>query len=138
MTCFLLNAAALEDLVQRIAVAVVHELRGSATAEIVPASEPVISVGPLTIDTARHEVRLNGTLLDLKPQEFALLAIMAKRPGQVFTREQLLDLAWPSDAGLDVTDRNVDVQVCKLRRHLGRDVRIRTVPKVGYKVEDPA
>ncbi len=87
----------------------------------------------LEMDPLRREVRVGERNLDLRAQEFDLLLTLAQQPGRVFTREQLLQLAW----GFDYygQTRTVDVHVAHLRRKLeGGKVRIETVPGVGYKL----
>jgi DNA-binding response OmpR family regulator len=95
--------------------------------------EKPISLGDLTIDPARREIRLEDRTLDLRTQEFDLLLTLAKQPGRVFTREQLLQQAW----GFDYygQTRTVDVHVAHLRKKLnGSSVKIETVTGVGYKL----
>lgn len=87
----------------------------------------------------RLQILIQGTPLDLTPTEFRLLATLLRRPGQVFSRAQLLDLANPE--GLDVTDRAIDSHIKNLRRKLARfypeaDV-IQSVYGVGYRVDLP-
>ncbi len=102
----------------------------------VPKGEPgtaPIRAGELEIDALRREVRLSGGLVELRAQEFDLLLTLASQPGRVFTREQLLQMAW----GFDFygQTRTVDVHVAHLRRKLqGGTVRIDTVAGVGYKL----
>jgi two-component system response regulator BaeR len=71
---------------------------------------------PIEIDQAARRITVQGKPLDLTPSEFALLAALAARPGQVFSRAQLLDLAFRDN--LDVTDRAVDSHVKNLRRKI--------------------
>ncbi len=92
-----------------------------------------IRAGDLEIDPLRREAQLAGRSLELRAQEFDLLATLARQPGRVFTREQLLHMAW----GFDFygQTRTVDVHVAHLRRKLeGGSVRIETVPGIGYKL----
>ena len=89
--------------------------------------------GDLTIDPVTREVRLASRALDLRAQEFDLLLTLAEQPGRVFTREQLLQLAW----GFDFygQTRTVDVHIAHLRKKLeGGSVKIETVTGVGYKL----
>jgi DNA-binding response OmpR family regulator len=89
--------------------------------------------GDLTIDSASREVRLAARTLDLRAQEFDLLLTLAESPGRVFSREQLLQLAW----GFDYygQTRTVDVHIAHLRKKLeGGNVKIETVTGVGYKL----
>ncbi len=89
--------------------------------------------GELTIIPEAREVRIASRTLDLRTQEFDLLLTLAEQPGRVFTREQLLQLAW----GFDFygQTRTVDVHIAHLRKKLeGGSVKIETVTGVGYKL----
>jgi two-component system alkaline phosphatase synthesis response regulator PhoP len=95
--------------------------------------ETLISLGDLVIDHIRREVRLAARTLDLRTQEFDLLVTLAKQPGRVFSREQLLQQAW----GFDFfgQTRTVDVHIAHLRKKMsGGSVEIETVTGVGYKL----
>jgi two-component system response regulator BaeR len=70
----------------------------------------------MRIDEAARRIAIHGKALDLTPTEFAILAAMARRPGQVFSRAQLLDAARSDNA--DVTDRAIDSHVKNLRRKI--------------------
>lgn len=99
------------------------------------AGEP-LAFGPLRIDPARHEVEVAGRAIELTPTEFRLLLALARAPGQVFTRQQLLDRAF--DEAFEGFERNVDVHVMNLRRKLALPndgPAIRTVYGVGYRFE---
>ncbi len=92
-----------------------------------------IHLDNLIIDPASREVRDGSRTLDLRTQEFDLLFTLAGQPGRVFTREQLLQLAW----GFDFygQTRTVDVHIAHLRKKLeGSAVKIETVTGVGYKL----
>jgi DNA-binding response OmpR family regulator len=106
--------------------------RVERAAALVTAGPAELSVGPLHIDRARRQVRLDGTLVHLTPTEFDLLACLAAEPGTVLTRERLLADVWdwPDAAGT----RTVDSHVRSLRGKLGADV-VRTVHGVGYALE---
>jgi DNA-binding response OmpR family regulator len=101
-----------------------------------PLKDPVLRVGPLTIDPVRHEVTSDGQNISCTPGEFRLLATMAAQPDRVFTREQLL----ASMHGFDryITDRTIDMHVLNLRRKIERaprePVHLLTVYGVGYKL----
>jgi two-component system, OmpR family, phosphate regulon response regulator PhoB len=98
-------------------------------------TEEPVSIGPLKIDPRRHEVRLNGTMIDLSPKEFSLLHFLASHPGQVFSRTALLDRVWGKDAF--VSERTVDVHIRWIRSKIEKDDAdpslILTVRGVGYK-----
>jgi two-component system response regulator BaeR len=72
----------------------------------------------LHIDAAAHRITVHGKPLDLTPSEYGILAALARRPGQVFSRARLLDLAREGNANLDVTERAIDSHVKNLRRKL--------------------
>jgi DNA-binding response OmpR family regulator len=89
--------------------------------------------GDLTIDPISREVNVAARPLDLRTQEFDLLLTLAEQPGRVFSREQLLQLAW----GFDFygQTRTVDVHIAHLRKKIeGSTVKIETVTGVGYKL----
>ena len=93
---------------------------------------------PLRIDPGRREVHVHDDLIELTPTEFDLLYFMARRPGRVFTREELLDHVWGYDhAGYA---RTIDSHIARVRRKVAeadgpRDV-IQTVFRVGYRYRD--
>jgi DNA-binding response OmpR family regulator len=98
-----------------------------------PQEEAVLRVGDLVVDVSRREVRCKGALIELRTQEFEVLLVFVRRPGQVFSREKLLELAWGYDY-LGQT-RTVDMHVAQLRRKLSAStVKIDTVTGVGYKL----
>jgi DNA-binding response OmpR family regulator len=123
----------LTAIARRIGDEVANALRADETVSIEGAEAPA-SIGNMRIDRERHEVQIAGETIRLKPREFALLQVLARRPGRVFRRHELLAAAWLDD-GLLVNDRTVDVHVARLRRLLG-DRRIRTASGIGYALED--
>ncbi|WP_026962671.1 response regulator [Alicyclobacillus herbarius] len=78
-----------------------------------------LTLGDVEIDLALYEVRRGGELIPLTHREFELLAVLAARPGVVFTRDQLLSEVWGSDYAGD--ERTVDVTVRRLREKLEQD-----------------
>jgi two-component system phosphate regulon response regulator PhoB len=95
----------------------------------------VLKVQDLTIDPSRREILIEGKPVQLTFTEFNILHILAKRPGLVFTRYQIVDAIRGSD--YLVTDRAVDVQIVSLRKKLGRyGEYIETVRGVGYRFKD--
>ena len=80
-------------------------------------------------------MKLDGEVIHLTPTEFDLLALLAVRPGTVFSREQLLAEVWGWRDGSG--QRTVDSHVRGLRRKLGADL-VRTVHGVGYALQEPA
>ncbi len=94
-----------------------------------------IKAGDITIDAGRHEVKAAGIRIDLTPTEFQLLTVLARRPGWVFSRNQLMDEVRGGE--VITTDRAVDVQVVGLRKKLGDyGTYIETVRGVGYKYRE--
>jgi len=95
-----------------------------------------VTLAGLTIDRARHRVRLNESLLELTPSEFRLLDTLIRQPGRVFERADLIDSALGADTM--VQDRTIDVHIRSLRKKLGdsADV-IQTVRGVGYRFAEP-
>ncbi len=92
-----------------------------------------LSLGEIRLVPERMEATVSGTKIDLTAGEFKMLQVMMRRPGIVFTRNQLLDLV--RGAQHAVTDRAVDVQIVGLRRKLGAaGRRIETVRGAGYRV----
>jgi two-component system response regulator MtrA len=99
----------------------------------------VLELGDVTIDVAGHVVSRNGTPISLTPLEFDLLAALARKPGQVFTREQLLEQVWGYRHAADT--RLVNVHVQRLRAKVEVDPEhpqlVVTVRGVGYKAGSP-
>ena len=94
----------------------------------------ILKAGPLTIDPARREAKLNSQLLELRTKEFDLLQAFVENKGLALSREKLLNLAWGFDFYGET--RTVDVHVAHLREHLGSSdqINIETVWGVGYKM----
>ncbi len=92
---------------------------------------PVIEHGPLHLDPATHEVRLNGTAVKLSGREFALLHALLQVPGVPLSRSQLEDrlYGWEEEIGSNA----VEVHIHALRRKIGSEL-IRNVRGVGYMV----
>jgi DNA-binding response OmpR family regulator len=95
----------------------------------------VLEKGDLIIDSARYKVMVGGEEIQLTTTEFKLLEYMARRPGVVLSRYQILDAVSGDDTV--VCDRTVDAHVKSLRRKLGRarDY-IETVRGVGYRFKE--
>jgi len=99
----------------------------------------VIQRGPLVLDLDRLEAHLEGRPLPLTRREFDLLAFLARRPGRVYTREELLEAVWGEYLG---TPRTVDQHILQLREKLGEDPKaprfLETVRGVGYRFREEA
>ncbi len=89
----------------------------------------------LTIDVARHEVRVDDEMVSLTATEFKILHQLAAHPGRAFTREQLLNRVL--GMGVVVVDRNIDVHIRSVRKKLGDAAQlIQTIRSVGYRILD--
>ena len=93
-----------------------------------------ITVGTVEINLNEHQVTRDGQEVSLKPLEYDLLVLLAKNKNMAFTREQLLNQVWGSDY-LGET-RTVDVHIGQLRKKLELFDVIKTIPKIGYRLED--
>jgi two-component system response regulator RegX3 len=96
-----------------------------------------LQAGPVVIDTERHEVRVNGSVVDLPPKEFALLEVLVRRVGKLMTRDALISQVWGEDYYGDT--RTLDVHIKRLRAKVEEDPRsprhLRTVRGLGYRFE---
>lgn len=101
--------------------------------------EDIRRIGDLTISVSAHSVKRGDQLLPLTPLEFELLLALAKRPAQVFTREELLDEVWGYRNAADT--RLVNVHVQRLRAKVEKDPEnpeiIITVRGIGYRAGEP-
>ncbi len=106
-------------------------------ARLEPDQPKLIRAGKLEVDLERHEVRQGASRVQLRPKEFDLLALLARHPGRVFQRSELLDLVWGYD--FPGYTRTVDVHVQQVREKLAAarisDPSIQTVWGVGYRLE---
>jgi len=104
-------------------------LRRAGSGDVAPAA--------LLLDEAARSVRIHGRALDLTPSEYAILAALARRPGQVLSRAQLLDAARADN--LDATDRAIDSHVKNLRRKIDAAAPglepIRSIYGLGYRYD---
>lgn len=91
-----------------------------------------VDMGGIKIDRERYLIIQDGNEINLPKKEFELLALLASKPGKVFTRDVILDKVWGGD--VVVGDRTIDVHIRKLREKLGEDF-IKTVKGIGYKFE---
>ncbi len=105
--------------------------------ELVAREPRLVRAGKLEVDIERHEVRHGNERVQLRPKEFDLLALLARHPGRVFQRSELLDLVWGYD--FPGYTRTVDVHVQQVREKLAAakitDPSIQTVWGVGYRLE---
>ena len=94
----------------------------------------IIQVKDLEIHLSEHKVTRNGQTISLKPMEYDLLVLLAKNKNVAFTREQMLNEVWGSNY-LGET-RTIDVHIGQLRRKLDLSDVIKTIPKIGYRLEE--
>ena len=90
----------------------------------------------ITLDLAQHKATRDGDPIELSSTEFRLLRALMSRPGRVFSRAQLIDLAWGT--GIFLEDRTVDVCVRRIRTSLNKNNKpdlIRTVRGTGYSID---
>jgi two-component system alkaline phosphatase synthesis response regulator PhoP len=122
------------ELVARVR-AVLRRTEGSAAA----AEPDRIAVGDLLLDVPRMRVEVAGAPADLTPTEFTLLATMARQPGRIFTRSQLLDAV--HGVAFESYERAIDTHIKNVRRKIEPNPRepryVQTVYGVGYRVAEP-
>jgi two-component system, OmpR family, alkaline phosphatase synthesis response regulator PhoP len=95
----------------------------------------MVSIHGITVNPTRHEVLLNERPIELTATEFRILNFMARRPGWVFSRDQIISAIRGDD--YPVTERSVDVQIAGLRKKLGSSGNwIETVRGVGYRIKE--
>lgn len=92
----------------------------------------LVHAGAIVLDLARREARMQGTVSRLTDSEFRLLHQLARRVGEVISREQLLAAVWGYD--FDPRSNVVDVAIRRLRKKLGPGAPIETVRNVGYRL----
>ncbi|MFN4182333.1 MAG: response regulator transcription factor [bacterium] len=91
----------------------------------------IMRFGPLEIDQRAYQCSLDGKAVSLTATEFRILSYLARRAGDVITREQLLEYLWEGDKA--VYDRTIDFHIARLRAKLAPYSFIQTVRGVGYK-----
>ena len=100
-----------------------------------PDEETLVCAGDLRVDPVRHEAMVGSRRVDLTATEFAVLHLLARRPGWVYTRNQIIEKIKGTD--YPVTERSVDVHIVGLRKKLGdAGERIETVRGVGYRFRE--
>ena len=110
-------------------------LRRSGHRPVVGEALSEVTVGDLSVDRDRHEVKLRGEVVQLPLKEFELLAVLVENAGIVVTRQGLIDKVWGYDYVGDT--KTLDVHIKRLRSRIetdpARPTRITTVRGVGYK-----
>ena len=97
---------------------------------------PLLKAGPIELDETTRRVAVSGKSVDLSQREFSILECLLRRPGQVLSRDQLLDYAWPY--GVALTPNTVEAYIHLLREKLGSDgaLHVETVRGVGYRLRE--
>jgi DNA-binding response OmpR family regulator len=95
-----------------------------------------LKAGPIELDETTRRVTVSGKPVDLSQREFSILECLLRRPGQVLSRDQLLDYAWPY--GVALTPNTVEAYIHLLREKLGDDAatHVETVRGVGYRLRE--
>ncbi|MCH5266668.1 MAG: response regulator transcription factor [Lachnospiraceae bacterium] len=95
--------------------------------------EVCFQLGEVEVNLDRRSVKRDGEEVDLTPREFALLEVLVENRNIALSRDKLLELAWGYD--YEGETKTVDVHIQRLRKKLGWEKYIRTVMKVGYRLE---
>ena len=94
-----------------------------------------LASGPIALDEGKRRVTVDGRTVDLSQREFSILECLLRRPGQVLSRDQLLDYAWPY--GVALTPNTVEAYIHLLRDKLGPAAEwVETVRGVGYRLRE--
>ena len=96
-------------------------------------NDTIVTIGDVKIDMKQHIVERAGEIINLTPQEFRLFEVLIHNKNLALSREQLLNLAWDYD--YEGESKTVDVHIRKLRQKLGLEEYIKTVSKIGYRLE---
>jgi DNA-binding response OmpR family regulator len=124
---FLVDPFGLDELAARLRIAVRPERAAAVENRSVQ-----ILYGPLQINEQSRTVSVRGLRVELRPKEYQLLVVLARRAGQALRRDQLIDRLWP--AGWEGAERSLEVHVAALRRKLAVPGLIATVRGVGYRL----
>ena len=101
--------------------------------------DPVLEVGDVRVDRARHSVTVDGEPVELTPKEFDFLALLARNPGRVHTHRTILQAVWGPAYGTET--QYLRVYASQIRKKLHDDPaapRLVPEPRVGYRLVDPA
>lgn len=100
-----------------------------------PETSNTCQIGPIVLNTDRHEVRMDGRLLRLSRTEFGILKFLMQNAGRVFRRDELLTAVWGRDRFVE--EHNLDVHIHAIRRQMepnpSRPLFLTTVRGIGYK-----
>jgi len=125
------------EVTARISAVLRRQEWGSENSRRVSFADSALAYGGIEIDENRRQVTVDGKLISLTRIEYLLLLTLLRHPGQVYTREEIIELVWD---GAYIIDRVVDSVISRLRRKLGTlpdgRARIRTVHAVGYSITE--
>jgi DNA-binding response OmpR family regulator len=124
---FLVDPFALPELVARL-----HWISRPPRSALTGVSSPAVVYGPVRISEQSRKVFIREMPVDLSPKEYQLMVILARRAGQVVTRDQLVSRLWPE--GYDNAERRLEVHVAELRKKLAVPGLLSTVRGVGYRL----
>jgi two-component system, OmpR family, alkaline phosphatase synthesis response regulator PhoP len=96
-----------------------------------------ISVKNLKINNKKHQVSVNGNVVELSMTEYDILSLLASHPGQVFSRQQIINEV--KGSSYPVTERSIDVQIVNIRHKIGEssfDTLIETIRGIGYRLSE--
>ncbi|KPC81815.1 transcriptional regulator [Streptomyces sp. NRRL S-4] len=110
--------------------------RRTVSKDIVEGVRTVLYLGSLIIDLPSRQVSVDNSFIRLTPKEFDLLALLAGRPGVVFTREQIMDGVWHNSGAW--TGNTLGTHISSLRAKLPVPALIEAVRGVGYRIVPPA
>ncbi|MCQ2218571.1 MAG: response regulator transcription factor [Paludibacteraceae bacterium] len=126
---YIAKPLSIKEVKARVRAVLRRSQRARQQAPLVANSEKLLKVGGLTVDLQTKSVKIDETSIDLTKLEFELLLVFLQNKGKLYSREDLLQKVWPSDAL--VTDRTVDVNITRLRKKIGAyGKHVKT--KVGY------
>lgn len=121
------------ELVSRVRALLRRSRMGAPAADV-----EILAGGPIEMDAVRHEVRVNGAIVDFTPKEFELLEVLLRNKGSLLTREFLIREVWGRDYFGDT--KTLDVHVKRIRRKMEPDPHeprfLTTVRGLGYKLVD--
>jgi DNA-binding response OmpR family regulator len=129
---YLTKPFALEELLARV------EVLGRRDTVAKEASDPVLRVGALCMDTAKRRLLRGEEKIELSPREFEVLTIFMREPGRTFTRDEICERIWAREHEYDT--RTVEIFIMRLRKKLdrpGAESVIGTVRGVGYVMQPP-
>ena len=121
-----------EELIARIAA-----LRRRISGE----SQQLLQVGTFVLDLVKHQIQIEQSVVALTTREFNLLECLMRSPGQIFTREQILDQVWgydfdPSTNIVEVCIRRIRTKIASLSNVAAENSPIQSVRKAGYRFEE--